>query len=422
MLKRKTITTYVFAAAVLCVSAAPSFSEERTVLTLKECLSLTKENSQTLKAQDEARKQAYQRVIEAKGGMLPNLSYQYYKTYQDTAGGVLPGEVTTSKAELTQPLFEGFTRLDAFKASKKELNRQEYLYETVNRQLLSNVAGAFYTYAGYESDYKNMGDTIELLGQRVAELNERVDLGKSRPSEVLVVQAAIASLKAQQELSKGDGATSLENLAYLTNVASSKVTIFDDTQDVAFAEPLDDSLERALTRSDMLAMMAQIDEQKYLIGIAKGAFSPTLDLDANYYLGRSNTTYSNAKWDLTFSLYFPIFQGGVDLAKVREQQSVLRQLEDQRLDLKRTIRKEIQTYWMQLVSAIAQVEALKDAYNKSEESYKLQLRDYRLGLVENIDVLQSMNSLLDSKTSLDRSRLKTKAYAVLLDISSEKIK
>jgi len=418
----KTITIYFCAIAVMFLAAGPSFSEEKVVINLKDCFSLSKENSQALKAQDEARKQAYQRVIEAKGGMLPNLSYQYYKTYQDTAGDVLPGELMTSKAELTQPLFEGFTIVNAFKANKKELKRQEYLYEVVNRQLLSNVANAFYTLAGHESDYRDIGDTIELLGQRVSELNARVDLGKSRPSEVLVVQSAIASLNAQQEQTKGDGADSLENLSYLTGVSSAKISIIDDMPDITHAEPLDESLQRALDRSDMRAMLSQIEEQKYRIGIAKGVFSPTLDLDTNYYLGRSNTTYANAKWDLTFSVYFPIFQGGISLAKVREQQSALRQLEDQRTDLERSIRKEVQTFYRELVSAIAQVEALKDAYNKSEASYKLQVRDYRLGLVENIDVLQSMNSLLDSKTSLDRSRLKTKAYAVLLDISSEKIK
>ena len=418
----KTITAYVFAAALLFPAAVPSFSEDRVVLNLNDCFSRSKENSQTLKAQDEIRKQAYQRVIEAKGGLFPNLSYQYYKTYQDTAGDVLPGEVTTSKAELTQPLFEGFTRVNAFKANKKELNRQQFLYEVVNRQLLSGVANAFYTFASHESDYMDIGDTIDLLGQRVTELNARVNLGKSRSSEVLVVQSAIASFKAQQEQTKGDGADSLENLSYLTGVDSSKISIADDTPEVTAAEPLDSSLERALNRSDMRAMMEQIDEQKYLVGIAKGVFSPTLDLDANYYLGRSYTANANSKWDLTFSVYFPIFQGGVSLAKVREQQSILRQLEDQRLDLERSIRKEVQTFYRELVSAIAQAEALKDAYNKADESYKLQLRDYRLGLVENIDVLQSMNSFLDAKTSLDRSHLKAKAYAVLLDISSEKIK
>ena len=422
MTNRKVLTSYFCAAALLFLAAAPSFSVESVVINLKQCFSLSKENSQTLKAQDEARKQAYQRVIEAKGGMLPNLSYQFYKTYQDTAGDILPGEVTLSKAELIQPLFEGLTRINTFKANKKELKRQEYLYEVVDRQLLSNVAGAFYTLAGHESDYRDIGDTINLLGQRVAELNARVDLGKSRPSEVLAVQSAIASLKAQQELTKGDGADSLENLSYLTGVSSSKISISDDTPEVTVAEPLDACLERALIRSDMRAIREQIEEQKYLVGIAKGAFSPSLDLDANYYLGRDNTGNDNANWDLTFSVYFPIFQGGTSLAKVREQQSALTQIEDQRVDLERTIRKEVQTFSRQLVSAIAQVEALKDAYNKAEQSYKLQLRDYRLGLVENIDVLQSMNALLDSKTSLDRSRLKTKAYAVLLDIASEKIK
>ncbi|MCX5782275.1 MAG: TolC family protein [Elusimicrobia bacterium] len=388
-------------------------------ITLMKCIEQAKAYSKALSIQSENKEQAYQRLIEVKGGMMPSVFYRYQKAYQDNVNGTVPGEFTDSKFEVTQPIFKGFTKVNSFKANRNELQRQEYLIATVNRQLLSAVANAFYTLGQHESDYKNLGETITLLQQRVDELNERVRLGKSRESEVLVVQSEIASLKAQAEQTKGDGADSLESLSYLTGIDSSKLIISDDTQDIEQAVPIDKVLESALNRSEMRALLEQIKEQNFRLAIAKGDFLPTLDLDANYYTVRSNETYANAKWDAAFSLNLPLFQGGSSLAKAREQQSLLRQLEDQRVDLQRSIRKEVQSFYRQLVSAIDQVRALKDAYDKANQSYKLQVRDYRLGLVENIDVLQSLTSLLDAKTSLDRAKIRAKSLAALLEISSE---
>ena len=49
----------------------------------------------------------------------------------------------------------------------------------------------------------------------------------------------------------------------------------------------------------------------------------------------------------------------------------------------------------------------------------MQVRDYRYGLVNNLDVIQSISSLLDVKLNLDRSIIQVKVNKILLKIATE---
>jgi len=49
------------------------------------------------------------------------------------------------------------------------------------------------------------------MEERRAELNDRVALGKSRDSEVLMIESQIAALIAQEEKAKGDRAGAAEH-------------------------------------------------------------------------------------------------------------------------------------------------------------------------------------------------------------------
>ena len=50
----------------------------------------------------------------------------------------------------------------------------------------------------------------------------------------------------------------------------------------------------------------------------------------------------------------------------------------------------------------------------------MQLKDYRYGLVNNLDVLQSMSIMLDARRSLDKALVQAKINKTLLDIAAAK--
>jgi outer membrane protein TolC len=283
------------------------------------------------------------------------------------------------------------------------------------------VANAFFTLAKIESDLRNVQETIALMSSRTKELNDRVRLGKSRESEVLMVESSVSALRAQEQQIIGQRAAALEDLSLLTGVDSSAITIIDDIPLVDAAEPVDTILKQAESRSDIKAIKEDAAAQAHLVRVAKGAFYPTLDFVANWFTSRSGGSLQNVKWDALLSLDFPLYSGGIRRARLSEQESRLREAEDYVSLLALDIRAEVKTLYHSLVYAIAQEKASQDAFQKAEKSYQLQMKEYRLGLVNNLEVLQSLQTLLTTKASLDRSLLQVKQSRVLLDIAAERI-
>ena len=78
---------------------------------------------------------------------------------------------------------------------------------------------------------------------------------------------------------------------------------------------------------------------------------------------------------------------------------------------------EIRQLHKALSSSLAQAAALTDAYAKAANSYRIQVRDYRFGLVNNLDVIEAMTTMQDIKRSLDKAVIQVKTNKALLDIA-----
>jgi outer membrane protein TolC len=62
---------------------------------------------------------------------------------------------------------------------------------------------------------------------------------------------------------------------------------------------------------------------------------------------------------------------------------------------------------------------LDDAQQKSRRSYDMLTREYRLGLVNNLDVLQAMNDLQNVKRDFDVAQLQSKLNLLNLRLAAE---
>lgn len=410
------LTTVLF----ICFSAVASAEEVFSALTLQQCVELARKKSENLAIQSEHMAQAGQRVKEYRGNILPTIGYNYVKTYLDTAGGKYTSDLNDSSFSLAQPLFYGFRDFEAYKQAKNQTKTEGYIYESVERDLRSQVATAFYSLALVNADIINIKNNEKLLEDRVSELTERVRLGKSRDSELLMVRSQIAGLKAQEEGDLGARANAVETLAFLTGLEPSSISINDDTPAVNAVEPLDGFISAGKNRPEIKAASSDVVSQGYSLKMAKGAHLPTLNLLAYWYTHRDSSSYPDSDWNTFLTLNFPLFQGGSVQARVDEESSRLKEYEKKLSLVTRETESEIRRLYQQAVSSVKQSDAYQDAYDKTVKSYEMQVNDYRYGLVNNLDVLQSMSTMLDTKRSLDRALIQAKVDKILLDLAASK--
>ena len=381
-------------------------------LTLDEYFAAALKRSEVVATQGELIRQAEERYKQANSALRPTVNGVASYTRQDP---IPAGELSTStspnrqslaRITATQPLFRGFREFAALRQTQALLGAQDQDYRNARTQLFMDVTQNFYTVLSIEQDLKNFGEEINQNIDREKELNGRVRIGRSRIGEVLFVQSTISTLRAQVEQLQAQLGTAREAFAFLSGLAST--TLLRDTEDLPVnLEPLDDYLARLELRPDVIAGRQRLSAARENTKVARGAHLPSLDLNANRYLERTGNL-KDSTWDVGIALTVPIYAGGLLQSKVSEAVSQLTQAELNASQASRQAEQEIRSIYQSVVFDRSQLDALEKATESARKNYEAQRRDYRLGLVTNLDVLQALTAFQENQRALDRARYTSK--------------
>ena len=412
-MKRNPAVSMVLAVAVMALLViAANLGHAAEALTLDEYFAAALKRSEVVATQGELIRQAEEHYKQANSALRPTVNGVASYTRQDP---IPAGELSTStspnrqslaKLTATQPLFRGFREFAALRQTKALLGAQDQDYRNARTQLFMDVTQNFYTVLSIEQDLKNFGEEINQNIDREKELNSRVRIGRSRIGEVLSVQSTISTLRAQVEQLQAQLGTAREAFAFLSGLAST--TLLRDTEDLpANLEPLDDYLARLELRPGVIAGRQRLSAARENTKVARGAHLPSLDLNANSYLERTGNLRGST-WDVGIALTVPIYAGGLLQSKVSEAVSQRTQAELSASQVSRQAEQEIRSIYQSVVFDRSQLDALEKATESARKNYEAQRRDYRLGLVTNLDVLQALTAFQENQRALDRARYTSK--------------
>jgi outer membrane protein TolC len=413
LVKRNYAITIALAVGIVASTVAtvrPVHAAE--ALTLDEYFAAALKRSEVVATQSELIHQAEEHYKQADSALRPTVngvaSYMRQDPVPagDLSNSTSPNRQSLAKLTATQPLFRGFREFAGLRQTKALLGAQNQDYLNARAQLFKDVVQNFYTVLSIEQDLKNLDEEIGQNVDREKELNGRVRIGRSRIGEVLTVQSAISTLRAQVEQLQGQLSATREAFAFLSGLAPT--TPLRDTEDLpATLEPLDDYLVRQEMRPDVKASQQRLSAAQENTKVARGANLPSLDLNANRYLERTGSL-KDSTWDVGVALTVPIYAGGLLQSKVSEAVSQRTQAELSASQVNRQAEQEIRSIYQSVAFDKSQQDALEKATETAGKNYEAQRRDYRLGLVTNLDVLQALTAFQENQRALDRARYTTK--------------
>ena len=426
---KKTITIAAVLTGALWTSArGPLFAKDPArSLTLADCYAKVLKQSEVLLQQEERILQFQQRTRQAMSAILPDVDFVFTEFWQDTTGtssdsGVgstlVRGERPEAKIRVRQRLFGGFREFNAVEGLKSERKRQEYILKRAKINIYQDLANVFYLVFQLEKDLENTRNILNLSRVRIRDLRSRVRLGKSRRSEVLSAESQLATLQGQKESLLGQMRLAREALSLLVGEDMQGVLLMDQIPPVKTIEPLDGFIGKSSSRSDLLALNQDLETKKRTLKVARGELYPTVSLAGNYYLKRVGFQ-EPIDWDLELSLTVPLFKGGSNLAGIKIRASEYREAELEYRRAKRNIESFVRTSHIQLQTALAQLAAYEMAFKRAERSYRLQVEEYRYGLVNNLEVLQALNTLQEAKKNLDHTLVEAKLNYLALRVAAE---
>ena len=388
---------------------------------LAQCYAWVQEQSESLHMQAEQIVQIEQQFKQALATALPNLSFNASEKWLAAGGG---GSYVTPQPQvnltLAQPLFTGLREYAAMAASKHLGQAAELQRKHAHTLLFQDVSSAFYLVLDLQTQLANVKTAVTLSESRIVELRHFEDLGKSRHSEVVLTESQAASLQAQAESLKGQIEVARELLSFLTGKDLSATKLTDKLERLHALDSEESLLAHAYDRTDVQALHKQVLAQEDQVRLAKGAQLPTVSFLGDYYFYRM-PALEPIRWDAGVTAGLPLFVGGGQLAAIHQAES---QVSQARYNFElgaRQARSQIHSDYMTLRAAVRSSDASEKAYLKADESYHLETKEYRLGLVTNLDVIQALNSLVSAKMTFDTDVVQTKLALLQLKVATEEL-
>lgn len=388
-------------------------------LTLDEFFAQALIRSEVVATQGELIRQAEERQRQARAALFPTVSGIASYGWQDSGArdpGAFPTRQPNARIAATQPLFRGFREFAAMRQSRALVSAQSDDYQNARIQLFRDVAQNFYDVLTLEKELKNLDEQIEHYRQREKELQDRVRIGRSRIGETLTVQSTISTLQAQVEQRKAELNAAREAFAFLSGLSATSVLVDEEVVPTETGT-LDRYLARLSLRPDVKAAQQRLAAAQEYVRVVRGEHLPSLDLNANRYLERSGVL-ADVEWDVQLALTVPLYAGGSVQSRVREAQSQTAQAQLNVSQIQRQAEQEIRSLYQSVILDRSQLAALEMATQAAQKNYGAQLRDYRLGLVTNLEVLQALTVFQENLRALDRARYTAKINYLKLQIAA----
>ena len=373
----------------------PQPEQTARLLTLADCFALALKHSEEIAISGERLEETRGRFLQALGSALPDVSFVSTDKRQDGTGATAftLKHIPERRFTFTQPLFTGFKEFAAMAGARAE--RQERLQEKARAEqlLFVDVADAFTLLTEQRRDLFALETIRTTLLTRIEELEDRRRLGRSRASEVASAEAQLRRVEAELEQVRSAETTARQLLEFLTGLARLEGV---SDQDVALGAlaPAETYISKAAARPDVRAAEEAWHLAQHEVSVARADYWPEVDLEGNYYTERVGNA-KDVTWDVLLTVDVPIFQGGSAKGAVRSAASRARQAELRFEQTRRAAELNIRDRYALLQAAFARTRALDQARQAAEENYRLQLEDYRLSLVNILDVLGTLRDLED---------------------------
>ena len=369
-------------------------AQNNSFLTLDDCYKLALKQSELISIDAEQIKIAEAHFLEAFGTIMPQVSFSHTET-RNHSSDTSYNNTHEAKFTFTQDLFSGFKEFAAMKGGTFEKSQRQNELWRAKQLLFVDVSDAFYLLLEIQQDL-NALKTIEFaLKDRIKELKTRENIGKSRQSEVVTTEYQLYNLQAEIQLDRNQELLVRQLIEFLIGRP------FDQIAESKFdlnIKPESQYLAEASFRPDVQASYYAWKLSQENIVVARSGFFPQVSLEGDYFTHRSSAP-TDSKWDALLVVNVPIFEGTTTYGQVKEANSVAKQSGLLYSRLGRIALQDIHDAYINMQMSTIRKRTLGKALQSAELSYHLQTQDYKLNVVNNLDVITAIQNLTDVRRS-----------------------
>lgn len=405
----------------LAPNAADNAASKAT-LNLWDVYALAVKRTETLASSAESVLQAKSQNDQAIGAWLPQIQLNDTKIWQSNTY-IFGGQTSSFQpADNTlylsgaETILGGLNQVAAIQGAGANIEAQQYALQNQSRMLLLNVANAYYNVLALEESVQALQASQD-LNEKTLEVEKAWQrMGRSRTADVSNTQAQLMQISADLESDKNLLVQARESLATLASIKPDQALASEET----YSAP-GDSMEKVLSmaeeRPDVKSAAASVAVADAELLQAHGEHLPSVSFQGQYYLQKDGGNPTN-DWNVQLTASLPIFEGGQIVAL--EDQAASRKRQSQMLLTltRRSAVDDIRQAYKSLVESISETDAYQKAEQAYEQAYQDVMHDYKLSLTTNLELLQTMNSLENTKINYIKAKYQTLYDQVWLGVAT----
>jgi outer membrane protein TolC len=384
-------------------------------LTLQDALAQARLNAQQARAAITAADLAAEDRKQARAALLPSLSAfaQYIHTQPNgTGSGVFVANdgpnVYTTWLTVHGEVFNAGTWASYRSASAAEALARAKA-DVASRGLVATVVQNYYTLVAAARKAANAGQSLQEAEAFLQITQQQEAGGEVAHSDVVKAQIQVAQRRrdAQEaELTALKSRLGLSVLVYPDY--RDDVTVADDLQTVASLPPLDAVKTAAIgDNPDVRAAQASVQQETSGVGVARGAFLPTVSFDYFYGINANEFATYNPDGLLLLGSAFqaqvtvPLWNWGATQSKLRQAHLRVQQAQTELSLAQRQLLANVSMFYSEAQVARDQVDSLRASLDLAVESLRLTTLRYRAGEVTVLEVVDAQSTLRDARNAYD---------------------
>lgn len=339
-------------------------------VSLGEAYALSLAKSELLAQQTEGIKQleAAERFINA--SFRPSFDLNASQSKQQNAPSSTKGFLSGSYS-----VFSGMRDYISLKAASAKTKAAELDLARARQELYLGVANAYFTLDSAQREVFIRREQLDVTEKRIAELQARVDIGRSRKSEVVAVRTQQAQDKAAYLSAEAAERLAQQALMFLTGLYTDLVPESPPARPEA---DLETYLRAAISRPDLAARRKALEASGYLLDVQDRNLWPTVTVSADYYVIRSPMPKPVNRWDGALAVNIPLYYGGAAQARRQAAYSEKRAAELTLRQAERQALTEVRAAYENFKYAALQTASLENALALAAQNANYQGEDYKL--------------------------------------------
>lgn len=397
-----------------------SIAVDHPEYTLGDLYRIALERSEQIKISEEDLFIAERGKDKALSSLLPRISaFGEYMRYSEKklstssfgSFAIQPEMSSSWGFRLDQSLSLGGMEITSYQISKKGIESSKYDLDRMREDYLLNVSAAYYDVLKAMKALEIAKASVERLTKHRDAAQTRLRVGEVTKTALLRAEAELSG--AQSEMVKAENNLNLAK-AVLSRVAGIsggydvKDSVVSSQYVVNSTEAIESLKQTAISeRAELKSLELQRKIAEEQVKYTKGGYWPTLSIEGVYIRMDEDPSSPFLNEESIYGalkLNFPIFEGGLTRAEVREAEAKHRQSEFNYEDLKKTISIDVETAYLDLKTQAGILKSLEDQLTFARDNYNAISKQFEFGLANSIDVMDANTLLVTSERQLTDAR------------------